>query len=144
MFPIGSARMFNKTKKLLELVSDAIQKLPNQISVKGHTDAIPYSGNGDYTNWELSADRANASRRILTDKGVPRDRIFTVVGKAATEPFITENPKDPKNRRIGIILLRDSIVRQALQNAGISQKDERLESERIQQPSQTPGKRQFP
>lgn len=144
MFPIGSARMFDKTKILLEAVSEVVMKLPNKISVKGHTDAIPYRGSGDYTNWELSADRANASRKVLMDKGVPQDRIFTVVGKAATEPLIEEDPRDPRNRRIGIILLRDSIVKQALRNAGIQNFEERIESERIEEPRQTPGRRQFP
>lgn len=144
MFPIGSARMFDKTKKLLESVSEVVMKLPNKISIKGHTDAIPYRGGGDYTNWELSADRANASRKVLMDKGVPQDRIFTVVGKAATEPLIEEDPRDPRNRRIGIILLRDSIVKQALRNAGFQNVEERIESERIEEPRQTPGRRQFP
>lgn len=144
MFDLGSAQMKDKTHKLLKAVSKIIRKMPNQISIKGHTDAIPYRGDGRYTNWELSSDRANASRKILTENGVPQDRIFSISGKAATEPLIQENPKDPKNRRISIILLRDSIVRQALKNAGIEPEERLNRSEMIENPRLSPGRRQFP
>lgn len=147
MFPIGSARMYDKTKRLLGLVSKVIQKLPNRISVKGHTDSIPYRGDGSYTNWELSADRANASRKALIDSAVEENRLFTVAGKADTEHFIPEAPNDPRNRRVSIILLRDSIVQQALRNAGIPPslaEPIRPESQLIDEPTLTPGRQQFP
>jgi chemotaxis protein MotB len=78
------------------------------VSVAGHTDSTPYADPTGYSNWELSADRANASRRVLTEAGVPAERITQVVGKADREPLITDNPADPRNRRITIILLRQA------------------------------------
>ena len=150
MFPIGSARMFSKTEKLLELVSGVIRKLPNRISVKGHTDSIPYRNANGYSNWELSADRANASRRLLNEKGIHEGRFFTVVGKSATEPLLPEDPRNAQNRRISIILLRDSIVRQALQNSGVApgkptlEEEENSDSRLINTPSLSPGKERFP
>lgn len=108
MFPSGSAQMYAKTRQLMTLVARTIAPLPNRVSVRGHTDAVPYARGGNYTNWELSADRANASRRVLLGAGIPDDRLANVVGKAATEPLIPDNPKDAQNRRISIILLRQS------------------------------------
>ena len=145
MFALGSAEMLDKTEKLLATVSRVVSKLPNKISIKGHTDAIPYRGDGSYTNWELSADRANASRQVLVNNDIPRDRVYSVSGKAATEPLIQEDPRDPRNRRISIILMRDSIVRQSLRNSGINPDDARRpDSQYLEDPSLTPGKRQFP
>lgn len=112
MFPSGSAQMFDKTKKLLEMVTGVVQKLPNQLSVRGHTDSAPYGTGADYTNWELSSDRANASRRVMLEAGLPEKRIHNVVGRADTDPLIPDSPMDPKNRRISVILLREDLVRQ--------------------------------
>tara|TARA_B100000378_G_scaffold278861_1_gene283976 strand:- start:1183 stop:2154 length:972 start_codon:yes stop_codon:yes gene_type:complete len=106
MFPSGSARMFTKTENLMAEVSQIISKMPNDISIRGHTDATPYRGSGDYTNWELSADRANASRRVLLDNGYTEEKIANVVGKADTDHFNKEDPTADENRRISIILLR--------------------------------------
>ncbi len=116
MFPSGSAQMFDKTKKLLEMVAGVVQKLPNQLSVRGHTDSSPYGAGADYTNWELSTDRANASRRVMLEAGLSEKRIHNVVGRADTDPLIADKPLDPKNRRISVILLREDLVRQ--QTAG--------------------------
>lgn len=107
MFPSGSARMYEKTRDLLKLVSTAIRKLSNPISVRGHTDAAPYPKGNNYDNWELSADRANASRRALIEGDTPPSRIANVLGKAATDPIDAGNPLAPINRRISIILLRE-------------------------------------
>jgi chemotaxis protein MotB len=106
MFPSGSAQMYGHTRELLRFVVGAIADMENRIAIKGHTDATPYQGGGDYTNWELSTDRANASRRALIGTGLASDRIESVVGRAAEDPFIEEDPYDPQNRRISIILLR--------------------------------------
>lgn len=111
MFPSGSAQPFEKTVKLLGIVSEIIKKMPNQISIRGHTDSTPYSKGANYTNWELSADRANASRRVLLTDGIEAKKISNVVGKADTEHLKTDAPKDPQNRRISIILLRDSLTK---------------------------------
>lgn len=108
MFPSGSSRMFEKTDKLMALVAKTIAELPNSISIRGHTDSKPFRGTGDYTNWELSADRANASRRVLIDNGYSAQKIANVVGKADTDHLNKEDRYDAQNRRISIILLRDS------------------------------------
>jgi len=110
MFASGSANMFAKTKKLMAKVSEIITKSPNQISVRGHTDSVPYGKGASYTNWELSADRANASRRVLKESGIPGDRLNDVVGKADTEHLHPETPNDPRNRRISIILLKEELT----------------------------------
>jgi len=107
MFPRGSSRMPKYTRGLLAKIAAVIVKFDNKIVVAGHTDAVKYVGGGGYTNWELSADRANASRRFLKRFGVPAERIIEVVGRADREPLIKENPKDPRNRRISIILVRN-------------------------------------
>jgi chemotaxis protein MotB len=112
MFPSGSAEMYERTEKLLQKVSEVIRKMPNEISVRGHTDSVPYSKGKGYGNWELSADRANASRRVLVAGGFPENRVNNVLGKADKDHFITDNPKDAQNRRISIILLREELVTQ--------------------------------
>jgi chemotaxis protein MotB len=108
MFPVGSTAPQEHMRQLMALVARVVGKLPNQISVAGHTDSLPYPPGAQYTNWELSADRANASRRALIEGGLPGNRIKYVTGKAETEPLMTENPADPRNRRISVVLLRDA------------------------------------
>ena len=108
MFPIGSADMFDRTRQLIGLVSQAITDLPNQVSVKGHTDSTPFVSGASSDNWELSTDRANASRRALIETGLSRDRIADVVGKADTDHLFPDDPNSPRNRRISIILLREA------------------------------------
>lgn len=110
MFASGSARMYDKTRKLMQKVSEIIMKLPNEISVRGHTDSVPYGPGSDYTNWELSTDRANASRRVLEDTGVPSSRLNNVVGKADTDHLLPEDPTNAQNRRISIILLKEELT----------------------------------
>ncbi len=110
MFPSGSARMFPKTDELIRQISDVVLTMPNEISIRGHTDASRYAPGATYTNWELSADRANASRRVMLDAGMPADRLNNVVGKADTEPLVAEDPSDPRNRRISIILLKEELT----------------------------------
>lgn len=109
MFPSGSANMFDYTKDLLGLVAKVANEMPNDISIRGHTDSHPFGPGASYTNWELSADRANASRRVLLADGVPKDRLSDVMGKADREPFIKDDPYDAQNRRISIILLNEKI-----------------------------------
>jgi chemotaxis protein MotB len=106
MFPSGSAAMNPRSKELLEKVAEVVRSLPNRIEISGHTDATPYAGGRDYTNWELSADRANASRRVLVAAGISADRLQKIEGRADTDPFVASDPFDPENRRISIILLR--------------------------------------
>ena len=108
MFARGSSVPYQYTRQLLEVVAHAIARLPNKIIIAGHTDAIPYTRGASYSNWELSTGRANASRRALTRFGVPKQRFARIIGKAATEPLITGDPRDARNRRISITLLRQN------------------------------------
>lgn len=110
MFPIGSAKMFPKTEALLKQITSVVLDMPNELSVRGHTDSVKYSPGATYTNWELSADRANASRRVILEGGMPADRLNNVMGKADTEPLIAEDPTDARNRRITIILLKEELT----------------------------------
>ncbi len=107
MFPTGSAVMNPRSRELLAKVAQVVRTLPNKIEISGHTDAQPYPGGHNYTNWELSADRANASRRVLVAAGIKPDRLKKIEGRADTDPFVEKDPLDPQNRRISIILLRE-------------------------------------
>jgi chemotaxis protein MotB len=106
MFKIGEAAPLPHTIKLLELVSRVIKKLPNKVSITGHTDAKPYRNRKDYSNWELSSDRANAARRYLLKFGLNSERIVYITGKAATDPLFKDDPLSDQNRRISMILQR--------------------------------------
>lgn len=106
MFAVGSAGMLPRTARLLAQVARVVGPLPNPISITGHTDALPFANDSAYGNWELSSDRANASRRTLVEAGVPAARIARVVGRADTDPIDAADPKAPRNRRISITLLR--------------------------------------
>jgi chemotaxis protein MotB len=110
MFPSGSANMNEQARRLMQTVAKVVSRLPNTLSVTGHTDAQPYRREGGYSNWELSADRANASRRALVESGIPPNRIVNVTGKAEREPLFPDNPLNPSNRRISIVLLREAGV----------------------------------
>jgi chemotaxis protein MotB len=92
-------------QRLLREVGGILAQTDNRISIAGHTDSSGYQADADYTNWELSADRANAARRLLLRGGVESDSIAQVVGLADTVPFDKENPYNPRNRRISIIVL---------------------------------------
>lgn len=106
MFPSGGSRMYPHTKRLLQLVSKIILTMTQQVSISGHTDAVRFSNNRGYSNWELSSDRANAARRELIANNVPYERVSRVVGKAETEPLKADDPEHASNRRLSIILLR--------------------------------------
>jgi len=116
MFPSGSANMFNKTKELLSVITQIVIDMPNEVSIRGHTDSTRYAKGAKYTNWELSADRANASRRVMLESAMPVERLHDVMGKADTEPLIIDDPLDPRNRRITLILLKESITNPAPDN----------------------------
>ncbi len=111
MFPSGSANMFQKTKDLLSEITGIVLDMPNEISIRGHTDASRYAAGAQYTNWELSADRANASRRVMKDSGMPAERLNNVMGKADTELIVPDNPLDPRNRRLTLILLKEELTK---------------------------------
>ncbi|MCC7046915.1 MAG: flagellar motor protein MotB [Alphaproteobacteria bacterium] len=113
MFAKGSSRMEEHTRRLIGLVATAIKGLPNKLTLSGHTDGIPYQTVTGYTNWELSSDRANASRKALIEAGVSPDRIAQVVGKADRDHLYPDEPNSPRNRRISIVLLRDTPIETA-------------------------------
>jgi len=108
MFPSGSAEMFGHTRKILSLIVEAISDLPQQIAIKGHTDATPFTTKSGYSNWELSSDRANASRRVLIESGLRPERISSIAGLADQEHLDEANPYAPSNRRVSVILLRET------------------------------------
>lgn len=107
MFPNGSSRMYKQMQDILVNIATAIKDLPNKIAIAGHTDGNQYTANALFTNWELSSERANATRRILNQNGVSDDRIQSVVGKADRELLDPKNPQNPQNRRITVTLLRE-------------------------------------
>ncbi|CAN7310055.1 flagellar motor protein MotB [Variovorax sp. LjRoot84] len=106
MFDLASARLVPHMRAILREIGPALNELPNKITLSGHTDAIVYT-NGDksYGNWELSADRANASRRELVMGGMAEDKVLRVVGLADSMHLDKAEPRNPINRRISIILL---------------------------------------
>jgi chemotaxis protein MotB len=104
-FPTGSARMKPPTMLALQLIGTELVKLQHPVILEGHTDAAPFgSAGGTYGNWELSADRANAARRVLENVGLDERRIVEVRGYAATMPRILDDPLSAANRRISILL----------------------------------------
>lgn len=110
MFELGSARPMPQAEKLLRLVAQVVRDLPNKLSIRGHTDSKPYSRDTGYTNWELSADRANASRRVILGNALETTRIENIQGKADREHLVPNDPESARNRRISIILLKQSIA----------------------------------
>ena len=105
MFDLGSARLQPYFEDILLALAETIKQVPNKISISGHTDAKPYAGNGEFGNWELSANRANAARRALEAGGYPEGQIARVVGYASSALFDRDKPLNPVNRRIDIIVL---------------------------------------
>jgi chemotaxis protein MotB len=105
MFDLGSAQLRPYTTTILQELASFINRVPNRISLSGHTDDAPYTSDHQYSNWELSADRANAARRALLSGGLTEDKIARVVGLAASVPFDRTNTRDPINRRISIIVM---------------------------------------
>ncbi len=108
MFPPDSAEPYERTKTLLREVAKVIDRLPNRVSISGHTDAAPYYAPDGSTNWEMSSDRANAARRIIQETGIDDERIAQVVGKGGADPLFPDDPYLPANRRIAIVLLREA------------------------------------
>ena len=106
MFDSGSASVQPHMRELLREIGAVLGEVPNRLTLEGHTDAMPFSaGERGYSNWELSADRANASRRELVAGGLPDDRTLRVQGLAASSPFDRNDPEAPANRRISIIVM---------------------------------------
>ena len=103
MFQRGSNQMTAKAKDVLRVIGENIKSLKNRVSIEGHTDALPFAGK-DYSNWELSTERASSARRELEANGLDPKRLTSVAGFADTDPLIRDDPNDSRNRRISIIL----------------------------------------
>jgi chemotaxis protein MotB len=112
-FETGNPKPTDAGKALLKALADELAKLPNKIAIEGHTDSQPF-GRPDYSNWELSADRANAARRILEESGLDDTRVSQVRGFADQRLLKKSDPTDPSNRRISIIV----------RNVGLDQQEE--------------------
>ena len=110
MFQPGTATPLPKTRLLLQQVAKIVDRLPNRIAITGHTDAAQFEGPNGVTNWELSAARANSARSVLSSQGIDSDRIFSVSGKAGSDPLLPDDPYASSNRRISILLMREAPV----------------------------------
>jgi len=126
MFNLAGAELQPYTKVILREIGKVLNDVQNRISLSGHTDATPYSNQGrGYSNWELSADRANASRRELVAGGMDENKMLRVVGLASSVAFNQAEPFDPVNRRISIIVMNkrteDAVTKEA---SGVSIADE--------------------
>ncbi|MFI4938811.1 MAG: flagellar motor protein MotB [Burkholderiales bacterium] len=106
MFALAKADLQPYTREILLEIGRLLNGIPNKVSLSGHTDATPYSsGEKGYSNWELSADRANASRRALVAGGMDESKVLRVIGLSSAVPFNKIDPLDPINRRISIIVM---------------------------------------
>lgn len=106
LFDVGSTNPSPTMRLLLKVVASTLGLVENEISIVGHTDGLAFSGTRNYTNWELSTDRAHMARRLMAEAGMPAGQISEVAGKADTEP-LTDDPYAPQNRRISITILRN-------------------------------------
>ncbi len=119
MFSSGKADLQPYTKIILREIGKTLNDVPNKISLSGHTDATPFpSGNTGYSNWELSADRANASRRELIAGGMDTDKILRVVGLSSAVLYDKINPLNPNNRRITITVMNKEAERAITKDGG--------------------------
>jgi chemotaxis protein MotB len=116
MFSLGSSNLEPYTKNILHELGKTMSGVPNRISISGHTDATPYLTRNGYSNWELSADRANAARRELLSAGMSEQKIARVVGLSSSLPFDRNNPLNPTNRRISIIVMTKEAEAAALKS----------------------------
>ena len=109
MFDLGSAILKTYAQKLLRQIAPLLDAMPNRLSIAGHTDVLGYIGSNDYSNWELSVDRANAARRELLVGKMKEAKIARVVGHGSAVPFDAKNLANPANRRISIVLLKKQV-----------------------------------
>jgi len=120
MFKTGSAKLEPYTKEILHEIGKMLNEVPNKVSLSGHTDAAAYPSSGKgYSNWELSADRANASRRELITGGMASEKIIRVVGLSSAVLFNKEDPLNPVNRRISLIVMNKKAEEAAQHDGGV-------------------------
>jgi chemotaxis protein MotB len=120
MFKTGSSEAEPQIRTILSALAPVINSLPNKVTINGHTDAQPFSGNRkQYTNWELSSERANAARFVLNHGGLGEDKIIRVAGLSASIPFNLKDPLDPMNRRISIMVMNKKTEKQILEGTPV-------------------------
>ena len=105
MFAMAKAELQPYTKEILHIIGMVLNEVPNKLGISGHTDSTPYYSESGYSNWELSADRANASRREMVLGGLQDDKVLRVVGLASAAHLDAKDPFNPVNRRISIIVM---------------------------------------
>jgi chemotaxis protein MotB len=105
VFSAGQAAPNGRGRALLLQVARVVARLPNGLDISGHTDASPFRGSGDRSNWELSSERASAARRVLIEAGIAEERLRAVAGRADRDPLLKDRPTDPTNRRVSILVL---------------------------------------
>ncbi len=116
MFDLSSDNLKPYAQQLLGQIGKALNAVPYKITISGHTDNLPYKGGATgFSNWELSVARANSARREMAKAGMKEDKIIRILGHASTIPFNKQKPEDPANRRISIVVLKNSAVTKALQ-----------------------------
>lgn len=103
-FELGDTQPTPALKDLLQVLSQELGKLPNKVSIEGHTDSKPYSGKRAYDNWDLSSERANEARRLMQAEGVRSDQVSQVRGFADQRLRLPQQPEDPSNRRVSVIV----------------------------------------
>ena len=108
MFPEGSKEPYERTRQIIEKIAGPLKALPYRVSITGHTSASQTPPQGDYGPWDLSADRANAVRKILEEQGLPANNIYAVSGKADTDPMFPDDPYIAANRRVTITLMHEA------------------------------------
>jgi chemotaxis protein MotB len=119
MFKLASSETEPQIRLILRALAPVINKLPNKITINGHTDARPFPANRKgYSNWELSSDRANVARYELNNGGLAEEKILRVTGLSASIPYNPSDPGDPMNRRISIIVMNKKTEQHILQEAG--------------------------
>ena len=121
-FDSGSAKLNDDGRLLLVTLSQELGKLPNKLSIEGHTDSQPYAPSATYGNWELSSDRANAARRVMQSNGIRADQVTQVRGFADQRLRKPDAPLDPSNRRISLIvqyILKNNDDEDAKPSAGV-------------------------
>jgi len=114
MFDLGSAKLMPYTSEILHEIAAFVNRVPNRVSIAGHTDTASYASRIGYSNWELSADRANAARRALLEGGMEQAKIARVVGFGDAVLFDKKDPLNPINRRISIVVMTKAAEAAAL------------------------------
>lgn len=138
MFDVGSANLQSWSSDVLHALAPILDKVQNKISVTGHTDATPYGIRATYTNWELSADRANAARRALLEGTYPEGKVATVQGMGSAAPLLVDKPGEPINRRIAIIVLKKAVAEALGSGGGIDSSHLMKSSETFTKPPVQP------